>query len=200
MSETAVLLAKKAAMREVMGETVPVLGGRGEARYEAGPADVIDVGSRVVPRKIYAAIEGGRDEPDVAMIIEVRQGLPVCTEVRPEIRVKDLKSIPILDWTDEIVGECSWVRMPSGGIVQVSGKERRAQDRRNVARARIGRPRVSPEHLERVARVYREHANDRPTRAVWRAFGGSYRTAARNIERARAAGLLPPTTPGTKKA
>jgi hypothetical protein len=195
------------AMREVMGETVPILKGRGEARYEAGPADFVDVGSRVVPRKIYAAIEGGRDEPDVAMIIEVRQGLPVCTEVRlvsraegPEIRAKDLKSVPILDWTDEIVAECSWVRMQSGGIVQVSGKGHRDVDRRNVARARIGRPRVSPKHLERVARVYREHVDDRPTHAVWRAFGGSYRTAARNIERARAAGLLPPTAPGKKKA
>jgi len=190
-----------------MGEITGFLGGRGEARYEAGPRDVVDVGNRVVPRKILAAIEGGRDDPDVAMIIEVRQGLPVCTEIRfvsradgPEVRAKDLKSVPILDWTDEIVAACSWVRMESGGIMQISGKEYREQDRRNVARARVGRPRVSPGLLEKVAEVYREHSGDRPTHAVQRTFGGSYRTAARNVERARAAGLLRPTTPGKKKA
>jgi Family of unknown function (DUF6214) len=190
-----------------MQEITDFLGGLGEARYEAGRDDVVDVGNRVVPRKIRAAIEGGRDEPDVAMIIEVRQGLPVCTEIRfvsradgPEVRAKDLKSVPILDWTDEIVAACSWVRMESGGIMQISGTQRRDEARRNVARARVGRPRVSPEQLEKVARVYREHSDDRPTHAVQRAFGGSYRTAARNVERARDAGLLPPTTPGKKKA
>ena len=195
------------AVRQVMGEIAEFLGGSGEARYEAGPGDVVDVGNRIVPRKIRAVIEGGLDEPDVAMTIEVRQGLPVCTEIRfvsradgLEVRAKDLKSVPILDWTDEIVAACSWVRMESGGIMQIAGKERRAQDRRNVARERVGRPRVSPELLEKVAEVYREHSDDRPTHAVQRVFGGSYRTAARNVERARDAGLLPPTTPGKKKA
>jgi hypothetical protein len=190
-----------------MRETSWFLGGWGKAEYEAGPGDVVDVGNRVMPRKIDAAIKGGQDEPDVEMTIEVRQGIPVCTSVRfasradgPEVRVRDLKSVPILDWADEIVAACSWVRMESGGIMQVGGKEARTRARRDIARARVGRPRVSSEHLEKVAKVYREHSDDRPTYAVQRAFGGSYRTAARDIERARAAGLLPPTTPGKKKA
>jgi len=191
-----------------MRETDWFLGGRGKVEYDAPrPSNMVDVGNRVVPRRIYAAIEGGPDEPDVQMIVEVRQGLPVCTAVGftsradgPEVRVRDLKSAPIVDWTDEIVAACSHLRMESGGIMQVAGPEARATARREVARARVGRPAVSSEYLEKVAKVYREHSDDRPTHAVQRAFGGSYRTAARNIERARAAGLLPPTTPGKKKA
>ena len=190
-----------------MRETDWLLGGWGKVHYDAGPGDWVEVGNRLVPRKIYAEIMGGQDEPEVGLVVEVRQGLPVCTEVHlvsradgPEVRVRDLKSVPILDWTDEIVAACSGVRMESGGVLQVGGEEARTRARRDIARARVGRPKVSSEHLEKVAKVYREHSDDRPTHAVQRAFGGSYRTAARNIERARDAGLLPPTTQGKKKA
>ena len=41
---------------------------------------------------------------------------------------------------------------------------------------------------------------DRPTEAVARSFGVSHRTAARYVQQARAAGHLPKTDPGKKKA
>jgi transposase-like protein len=51
-----------------------------------------------------------------------------------------------------------------------------------------------------VADIYRQHIDDRPTEAVSRAFGKSHRTAARWVQQAREAGLLPDTTPGKRKA
>lgn len=55
--------------------------------------------------------------------------------------------------------------------------------------------------LEQVAKLYREHVEGRPVESIRTLMGyGSDRTAARRVEQARAAGLLPSTTPGKKKA
>jgi DNA-binding transcriptional regulator LsrR (DeoR family) len=70
----------------------------------------------------------------------------------------------------------------------------------NVRRARSGRPCISRERLQKVAEIYREHIDDRPTEAVSRTFGISHRTAARYVQQARESGLLPDTTPGKRKA
>jgi hypothetical protein len=70
----------------------------------------------------------------------------------------------------------------------------------NVRGVRSGRPRLSQERLQGVAKIYRQHIDDRPTQAVSRAFGKSHRTAARWVQQAREAGLLPDTTPGKRKA
>lgn len=54
--------------------------------------------------------------------------------------------------------------------------------------------------LELVARIYRESVAHKPVEAVQFALGTSYRTAARRVEQARAAGLLPKTTKGRRNA
>jgi hypothetical protein len=59
---------------------------------------------------------------------------------------------------------------------------------------------VSRAELEEVAQVYREHVASSPTRMVAMLCGYSERTAARRVQQARAAGLLPKTTPGKRKA
>jgi hypothetical protein len=60
---------------------------------------------------------------------------------------------------------------------------------------------VSKAELEQVAKVYREHLVGGPTAAVRLLLGyKSERTAARRVQQARAAGLLPATTPGKRKA
>jgi hypothetical protein len=59
---------------------------------------------------------------------------------------------------------------------------------------------VTRAELEEVAKVYREFIGSTPTRAVQLAGGYSERTAARRVQQARAAGLLPQTTPGKRKA
>jgi hypothetical protein len=60
---------------------------------------------------------------------------------------------------------------------------------------------VTPSELEQVAGIYREHIADRPVQHVAALMGyGSDRTAARRVEQAREAGLLPPTSPGKARA
>jgi predicted PP-loop superfamily ATPase len=60
---------------------------------------------------------------------------------------------------------------------------------------------VTRAELEEVARIYREYVDSSPTQAV-AALGGydSQRTAARRVQQAREAGLLPKTTPGKRRA
>ncbi|WP_343598894.1 hypothetical protein [Mycobacterium sp.] len=190
----------------LFGEIVTFLEGRGEARHRAGPDDMVEVGDRVVPRRITAAIYGDHNTPDVALVIEVRQGVPACAEVRviardgaPEVRRTHLKAIPLAEWVDAAVAACSWIPA-RGGILYDGFAADRAKARRNATRVRAGQPRASTHHLQKVADIYREHLAEHPTEAVRRAFGYSPRTAARYVERARAAGLLPPTTRGKKRA
>ena len=60
---------------------------------------------------------------------------------------------------------------------------------------------VTRAELEEVARIYREHVDASPTRAVAMLGGyASERTAARRVQQAREAGLLPKTTPGKRRA
>jgi hypothetical protein len=48
---------------------------------------------------------------------------------------------------------------------------------RDIQRIRSGRSRMSVERLQKIADVYRQHVDDRPTEAVARAFGVSHRTS-----------------------
>lgn len=76
------------------------------------------------------------------------------------------------------------------------------EDRRAIGRAMKGtrgRPRVPDAELERAADIYRSEPRH-PVQAVAAMLDLSPRTAARRIEQARKAGLLPPTTPGKAKA
>jgi len=172
------------------------------------PADGhVQVGDRWVPPRIVVQSQTA-NEPDLKMTIEVRHGIPVCTEFvlrarpdGPDVRKRDLQ-LPLDDWVDRIVAACSmradtvdessrWTML----VQPIEDPEAFA----DVRRTRVGRPRISREHLEQVAEIYRTHFDDRPTDAVRRAFGLTESTADRRIKAARNAGLLPPTTPGKKK-
>ena len=181
---------------------------RGQGRATYGD-DLSTAGDRIVPSEIFVEIQGGLSQPDLSMKIEVRQGVPVCTEVclrsrpdGPEVREKDLAQIR-LSWLDQIVAQASmkFTGVPgqwgSGWGKPVDDKSALA----DIRRIRSGRSRsVSQERLSKVAEIYREHVNDRPTQAVSRAFDVSHRTAARYVQQSRELGLLPPTVPGKKKA
>jgi hypothetical protein len=56
----------------------------------------------------------------------------------------------------------------------------------------------SSEVLEQVARLYRAHSAGSPVRVIADLLGTSERTAARRVQQARQAGLLPLTTQGRK--
>ena len=59
---------------------------------------------------------------------------------------------------------------------------------------------ITPQLLERVARVYRANIDQNPNKAIELEFGVAQRTAAEYVSRARKRGLLPPTTRGRKRA
>lgn len=70
----------------------------------------------------------------------------------------------------------------------------------NIRRAILGRRRtVTPELLQKVAEVYRQHF-DKPTEAVRARLMCRTATAARYVQQARAAGHLLDTDPGKKRA
>lgn len=72
---------------------------------------------------------------------------------------------------------------------------------RQAGMQQVGRPprTNSPEELAEVAAVYREHVDTSPVLAVQQVMGyRSHRTAARRVEKAREAGLLPATSQGRK--
>ena len=179
--------------------------GHGQATWD--PADKVEVGDRRrVPREIFVQIRGGEKEPDLGMKIEVRQGIPQWAEVvlrarpdGPEVRDKDLAAIRLNDWLESIVAMCSVVKsVPDGTVWSKPVNDWSAVP--DIRRAVSGRRRtVTPELLQTVAEVYRQHF-DKPTEAVRRSFGVSHRTAARYVQQARVAGHLPETDPGKKKA
>lgn len=181
---------------------VPLFGGYGRAVYDDDA--LMPVGERAVPREIFVEVRGGTNEADIAMKIEVRQGIPVYTELvlrarpdSPKIRGKDLESLYLSDWLEEIVAGGSWTLPTESGRMLTFVKEADLQEAlTNVRRVRSKRKRsrVSQERLQKVAEVYREHINERPTEAVSRVFGVSHRTAARYVQQARESGHLPDTT------
>lgn len=173
--------------------------GAGTATWDV--ADVV-VGDRLVPQEINVSIRGGFKQPDLDMKIEVRQGVPQWTEVvlrsrpgGPEVRAKDLDAIRLDDWLEQIVAECSLKKSGSGWGKPVQDISA-VRDIRSVRRS----PRsVTPEMVSAAAEIYKAHFDGRPTDAVARSFGVSYRTAARYIQHARATGLLSKTEQGRKK-
>jgi hypothetical protein len=187
---------------------VPLWGGEGWAAWDSA-ADKVQVGDRRrVPREILVQIRGGTKVPDLAMKIEVREGIPRWTEVTlrscpdgPEIRDKHLAAIRLGHWLNEVVAACSLGLSGEDGHGTVWSKP--VEDDSavgDIRRAVPGRPRtVTPELLQKVAEIYRQHF-DKPTEAVRRSFGVSHRTTARYVKQARAAGHLPDTVPGKKKA
>jgi hypothetical protein len=179
--------------------------GYGRAIYE--PGDRVQVGERRIPRAIFVQIRGGKNEPKLAMKIEVRDGIPqwveVCLQARPdgpEVRDKHLAAIRLGDWLEQIVAMCSLKYSGTGlGGTTWSKPIDDGNAVADIRRAVSGRPRtVTPERLRKVTEVYRQHFENRPTQAVARAFGVSHRTAARYVQQARSAGLLPETEPGKK--
>lgn len=174
------------------------------------------------PRAVFTVV-GERGEPDATVAFEVRPlpehppGDPYLRvhsvkDVRPEvigihiaakpngrgITTADLRSFALDELTTDVFTRVGTPHVPPFRAPEDDYRYigRTVREARSASRGRVTRA-----ELEEVARVYREHVGSTPTRAV--RLEGNYsseRTAARRVQQARAAGLLPKTTPGKRKA
>lgn len=169
------------------------------------------IGDVTVPRVAVYAHDGDVGEPDLEVTFEVRDGRPECVDfhvrAKPDgrgIRTADLEMVTNLD-AIAVNLYAAVAPVPGGDAFNWMWRQTQEnvdQARRAVYEAR--KARRGPANraaLEEVARVYREHVDASPTRAVQLLLGyKSERTAARRVQQAREAGLLPKTTPGKRKA
>ena len=165
-----------------------------------GFGGLVALGDAVVPTKARMTFDGIKGSPDVVMNFEIRDGRPECVGVnvaaKPNgrgIRTADVQMFNIDNLTVGVFGQ----------LANLGSRQPRVLEQavRSVHEARTARRgSVTREELEEVARIYRDHIDASPTQAVQLLLGKSERTAARRVEQARAAGLLPKTTQGKRKA
>ena len=169
----------------------------------------------VVPKRATFAVAGDRGSPDATVQFEVRDGVPECIEIvvkaKPTgrgIRSSDMTLFNIDNLIANVLGEVGGVMEidPASGVgVTYHGgahdESNRWAVRGAVSDHRIHRGRGSNRaELEQVANIYQAHIESGPVKAVATLLSFTDRTAARRVQEARAAGLLPPTTKGKKKA
>lgn len=154
-------------------------------------------------------------DPEVYARIEVTPtGMPRLAELRfvdedpdgPGIRQTDLRDLQIATLVEDYMAMFT-IRIERDeeggeGREAVTGLDDLPGLTRFVGRMRAGKTSrgITPELLERVARVYRDNINGYPTKAVQSHFQVSQRMAAEYVSRARKRGLLPPTKRGKKNA
>lgn len=167
----------------------------------------VQVGDTLIPRRVSLTVDGDNGEPDLVATFEVRDGRPECVAfaVTSKDNGRGIRTADLHLFNLDALSTMAFARFgtPVGENV-VSFPLGDAEARKayaDVYEARkVRRGSVTRAELERVADVYREHIDSAPTRAVAVVLGYDGRTAARRVQRAREAGLLPPTTPGKRKA
>ena len=198
--------------------------GKVEIRRLIGPGlDMLLLnGVSLYPRAVFTVVgEGG--EPDATVAFEVHP-LPLHEPGDPYLRVHEVKnarpevigihiaakpggrSITTADLRSFALDELTTDVFTVVGVPLVPPFRTPPEDYRHIGRSmrearQSSRGKVTRAELEKVARVYREHIDTRPIQVVRSVCGyKSDRTAARRVQQARAAGLLPKTTPGKRKA
>jgi hypothetical protein len=168
--------------------------------------DIKEVGDRGLPEFVAYQYPGSRTRPAMEVAIAVCDGIPTVTGVhviadpdegvyiRPtDIRVGAVELGSVLDgWLAELA--CR--RGPTGRWYRYDrlAPEERRVAQRTIRQARGKRRRkLTPDLLKQVAELY-ETAPPPKHQAIALAFGVNPRTAQKYIERARAAGLLAPST------
>lgn len=164
-----------------------------------------------VPKWIELTVGGHDLQPLTYARMEMRRGAPALVDLRfrspddsvREVRQSDLREVQVSAIVEDLVAGFT-VRVSEGEPIEPAFIDTPAyrDALRRLQRSRAGKATrtISPGLLERVAEIYRENVSDRPTQAVQRAFAVSPRMASEYVQRARRRGLLPPTSPGKKKA
>lgn len=182
------------------------------ATYDALPDQLIRVGDVVMPRRIDVVLDE-EFQPIVRFVLEVVDDLPVCTAVTVEsreggraLRHSDFERFDLDVLVRNIyMDAASWIRDRDDGVVEMGispteASRREVSEMIGAARKRGAPRKITDEFLRRVAEVYRENIDDRPTERVAAYFNVAPRTASMYLTKAREAGHLPPTTRGRKKA
>ncbi len=166
--------------------------------------DSVLLGDTWVPRRARVSSIGEDGAPDLFAEFEILNGVPECTAIRWQakpggrgVRSSDLRMMTSID---RLTLKAFLVHGTRGeGDWPIDDDRERWAAERDIVGAAQTRPKAGP-NLEQVAEIYREHIRGNPTAAVRSALGLPQRTAARRVQQARAAGLLPPTTRGRKGA
>lgn len=176
----------------------------------------VPLGTALVPRTASLEIEGSEGAPDATVRCEIRNGRPEVVEIviraKPDgrgIRSADMSLLSNVDvLAENIVAEVAIVKEPDAdrGPDRWVGHPPNTEQERWALKGEVNRARTatrgargpSPELLERVAQLYRSHSAGSPVKVIAAQLGCSERTAARRVNQARLAGLLPLTTVGRK--
>lgn len=161
----------------------------------------VQFGDRMIPQRMMLRFPAGKGNPQLRMVIEVRDGAPLCvalaiesTKTGREVRSLDLKAVRLEDFVEIAVGLVAWrPDQDDPDALVAGGFGLDDQAIRNVRTARSGaRRRMTDELLSQVVSTYQtaEAAGRAPGRAVEDAFGVSERTALRYIRECRDRGLL----------
>ena len=180
------------------------------ARWTApGGLARVSLGGTQVPERVVLDGQGLKGAPDLHVEFEIRDGAPDVTTFGLAakasgrgISTADLRAFHSLDTLAYNAFMRFATRPDETGASTWPIEDERSwwAARADIEDAATDRARASRAELEDVARVYRENLHDRPTEAVQNVLGYSSRTASRRVQQARAAGLLPPTTRGKRRA
>ncbi|MET8521515.1 hypothetical protein [Nocardioides sp. NPDC004968] len=168
----------------------------------------VTLGGLVYPRRVIGAAQtSDRGGPQVRVVFEMRDdGTPVAVEARftsdPDgrgLRTADLAAFRVENAAKRAFQ--GFAVPVSGGPLMSRTPDERRQISRDLDRAVSKRRPPTDAHLREIAEVYRTALDEgrRPTQAVADTFDLSARTAARRVEQARAAGILPKTSKGKAK-
>lgn len=166
-----------------------------------GGKEYVAVGAVYLPPSFTAHYtEDDAGAPDVAITFEVRDGVPVCREVRitatddgHEVRHSGIVGVRIEDALDQAIKNLLLPDRDKPGAVRAAVRESQAvRSSRRVV--------ITEAMLREVAEIYRSNIGHGPTQAVADHFGKEHRTATLYVKRARESGLLPETSRGKAKA
>jgi hypothetical protein len=171
---------------------------------QLGGDDDVRVGDRLFPRAIDVTFPGVGGQPRLTMRVDSSSGVPRCTrlviesiEGGREVRTTDVRAVEVDNWLDVIVPATAAeiVSELDGEVQAVIHVPRADSDELKAARdvfrgaRRAARRRINDKLLRQVAEAYNSD-DQRPAKAVQRAFAVKPRTAYRYIEEARRRGFM----------
>jgi hypothetical protein len=171
-------------------------------------------GDYAVPSRVEWKLTGTTGDPNLHAVFEVRDGRPECVEISIKaadkgrgLRTSDLEALQVDRMTVQGFTRFAMLAKydPETNVttsVPVTD-ERELWDALAKVEDSVKAPRrgVTRAELEQVAKIYRDNIDSSPTNAVQTLMGyGSHRTAARRVQQAEGAGLLPNTTKGKRRS